>query len=193
MGTLARAVSFYIDGAKSGGLNALLDGTTSAMPSLAPALMAGDKCACNLFFRERDSENGASDPMDLPAGSTIVMAARLATADSDVLFVSSDFAGGEGESWDGTIDLNTTPITTAMANVKYGSAVDINIDIEVRDAGDTERLTFRFAAKLYRQIYEGGVAPSVVVLPAAILESPDGSRWQLSVDDNGQIAAERIA
>ena len=92
----------------------------------------------------------------------------------------------------GTLNLNTSEIETAMVGINYGGSIDLYIDIEVRDAGNTERLTYRATAKLYKQIYAGETAPSIVTLPPAILTSPDGSYWQLGVSNDGQPTFTRV-
>lgn len=191
MAELTRAIALYIDGDRSGGLNAQLDGTTSSPPNTPQSIMAGDKCALSLYFRRRASDNGASTVLDLPAGSTIVVAGKIATPAGSLLFVTTGFTAGTN-CYSATIDLNTDAIATAMSTVANGAWLDVYIDIEIRDASDSERLTFRVTARLFKQVYEGGVSPSLVVLPAAILQAPGGSRWQLTVDDNGVISATRI-
>jgi hypothetical protein len=191
MATLNREFLIYIDGAKWGGLDATLDGTSSAPPSLPHCFMAGDRATLKLFFRARDAANGPSTADTLPAGSTIVVAGRVAASDGALLFVASSFSAS-GDAYAGTVDLNTDAVATVMTSVAYGTYLDIYLDIEVRDAGDTVRTTYRINARLYKQVYAGEIAPSVVVPPAAILESPSGYRWQLAVTDDGQLQMTRV-
>jgi hypothetical protein len=191
MATLSREIAIYIDGSRSGGLDAVLDGKLSTARSYPHALMAGDKCPLKVFFRARDPQNGASTAVELAAGSTMVVAGR--TTAGVILFASSSFtAAGTGDDayMGGTIDLATVEIETALTATKYGSSIDIYIDIEVRDAGNTERLTFRAAAKLYKQVYDGSsIATSIAF---GTLTAPDLSQWQLTIGNDGQLSATRI-
>jgi hypothetical protein len=193
MATLTRDISIFIDGSRSGGLEAVLDGKASTQRAYPHALMAGDSCVLNIYFRQRSTANSASTAYELPSGSTLVVAGR--TTSGNLLFVSSDFVVS-GTSDDvrmaGTLNLNTSEIETAMVGINYGGSIDLYIDIEVRDAGNTERLTYRATAKLYKQIYAGETAPSIVTLPPAILTSPDGSYWQLGVSNDGQPTFTRV-
>lgn len=194
MATLAREISLYIDGAKHGGVDALLDGTASTPPSIRPAFMAGDKCNLKLFFRARAADFGVSTGYDLAAGSAIVVAAKTKTG-TDLLLSVTSFSGtgsGDTQAYQSTLDLNTVPIATATTGLANDAYVDIYLDIEVRNAGDTERLTYRVAARLYKQVYSGEAAPASVALPPAILVAPNGDRWQLGVDNDGNITVTRV-
>jgi hypothetical protein len=185
MTTLARSVSLYIDGNKSGGLNAALDGTLSSPPPNPTSLMAGDRCPVALYFRARATDDGASTVLELPAGSTVVMAGRMATG--ALLFASTGFTAGS-TCYTGTIDLGTAAIEAALAGTAYGASVTIYLDIEVRDAANLERLTFRIVASLYKQVYG-----DVSALPAVNLLSPSGYSWALTIDDDGNMAQTRQA
>lgn len=192
--TLGRTISLYVDGAKYGGLDALLDGKTSAPPSYSPTFMAGDVCTLDVYFRARATDNGVSTAYDLAAGATLVVVGRKSTG--DILFSASSFtatgSGSDDSKMTGTLSLATTEIETALTSVEYGSYISIYVDIELRNAGNTERITYRFEAKLYKQVYSGEVSPSDVVLPAALLESPSGYRYQLAVTDDGQLQLTRV-
>jgi hypothetical protein len=192
MATLSREIAIYIDGSRSGGLDAVLDGKLSTARSYPHALMAGDKCPLKLFFRARDPQNGASTALELAAGSTMVVAGR--TTAGVILFASSSFAAagtGDDAHMLGSIDLATAEIETALTAVNFGASIDIYIDIEVRDAGNTERLTFRAAAKLYKQVYDGSsIATSIAF---GTMTAPDGGVWQIGVTNDGQPSFTKVA
>jgi hypothetical protein len=193
MATLSREIALYIDGDKSGGLDAVLDGTNSTPPNYPTALMAGDKCPLKVYFRQKATDNTASTYLDLPAGSTLVVAGR--TTSGNVLFASTGFAasgaGTEASCYVGTIDLATAEIEAALAATPYGSAISIYIDIEVRNAGNTERLTFRGYAQLYKQVYDG--SSSATSIAFGTMTAPDGGVWQIGVTDDGQPTFTKVA
>jgi hypothetical protein len=193
MATLSREIALYIDGSKSGGLDAILDGPNSTPPNYPAALMSGDKCPLKVFFRQRATDNGASTFLDLPAGSTLVVAGRTVTG--SLLFASTGFtasgAGTDASCYAGTIDLSTEEIQTALVSTNYGSALSIFIDIEIRNAGDTERLTFRTSARLYKQVYDG--SSSVTSIAYGTMTAPDGGIWQIGVTNDGQPTFTKVA
>lgn len=193
MATLSREIALYIDGAKSGGLDAVLDGTNSTPPNYPPALMSGDKCPLKVYFRQKSTDNTASTYLDLPAGSTLVVAGR--TTSGSLLFASTGFAasgaGTEASCYAGTIDLATAEIEEALTSAAYGSAIAVYVDIEVRNAGNTERLTFRISANLYKQVYDG--SSSATSIAFGTLTAPDGGVWQLGVDNAGEITKTKVA
>ena len=194
MTTLNRVMELYIDGAKYGGADALLDGKRSSSPNSRPSFMAGDRCGVKLLFRSKPTDLSATSALELDAGATIVMSAKTASG-TDLLFSVSTFAASGSEDdkgYAGTLDLNTAECLAATASLENNASVSIYIDVEVRDAGNTERLTYRVQAYLHKQIYSSEVAPGTVDLPAAILVAPGGSRWQIGVDDNGLLTMTRV-
>jgi hypothetical protein len=195
MATLSRELSLYIDAQKPGGLNAILDGLLSSPPSYPPSFMAGDKVPLKVYFRQRSATNGVSTYLDPDVGATLVVAGRSVNSGT-LLFAASSFTiqgtGTDAACFSGTIDLATAEIEAALASVNYGESVDMYVDIEERNAGNTERLTFRANCRLYKQVYSGETAPASVTLPPAVLTAPDGSLWQLTIDNAGQLTSTRI-
>lgn len=188
MATLNREILLYIDGDRPGGLDALLDGKRSSAPNVRPAFMTGDKCSVKLLFRSKPVDLSASSALDLAVGATIVMSAKTKEGTS-LLFSVSSFAesgSSDDKGYAGTLDLNTAECLAATASLGNNESVLIYIDIEVRDAGNTERLTYRVAAYLYKQVYAGEVAPTPVLYPIGNFASPDGSIWVMSVTNDGQ-------
>jgi hypothetical protein len=190
MATMNLEKALYLDGAKSGGPDAALDGKTSSPPVSPFALMSGDKCPLKVYFRTRDANNGDSTWIDLPALSTLVVAGRTLTG--GILFYSSPFvpsgAGTDDSCHSGIIDLTSTAIELALQSTNYGGYIDMFVDVEVADAAGATLLTFRALSRLYRQVYSGSSAqPSVPML------SPSGYLWSLAIDDNGAWSVTRQA
>lgn len=192
MGTLNLEKALYLDGAKSGGIDASLDGTTSSPPSIPYSFMSGDKFTLNVYFRERSAQNGASTAMTLAGGSTIVVAGKISTPDGELLFAASSFTVS-GEAYAGLMNLDTEPIRTIMATVPNGAFLDMFIDVEVNDAGGTKNLTFRANFRIYKQAYSGEIAPSPLTLPPMTKTSPDGSVWAIGVTNDGQTEWTKVA
>ena len=181
----------YLDGAKPGGPDASLDGTTSSPPSVPYSFVAGDVFPVKVHFRARATDNGASTALTPVSGSTCVMAGKLAASGGTLLFsssltISSDF-------FTGTLNLNTAEVATALSNTAHGGSLDVYVDFEVKNAGGTVVLTYRANCKLYKQVYAGETSPSTVVAPTPILLSPDGSRWQITATDDGGIQLTKVA
>lgn len=161
--------------------------------------MSGDVCKLRLYFRKRGATTETDSTEEtLPAGSTIVFAGKnAADLTSDLLFSASSFSEVTGLSsskcYESTLNLNTIPISEAMSALdKTATKLTALVDIEVQNAGNTSKVTYRVTLDIYRQVYAGETAPSVVVPPAAIIESPSGYRWQLAVTDDGQLQMTRV-
>lgn len=180
----------YLDGAKSGGPDCALDGLTSTPAGTPYSFIAGDTYPIKVYFRAKASDGGVSTALTPTAGSTCVVAGK--SAGGSTLLFSATLAVS-GDFYTGTIDLNTDTIATAMSSLQNGQSIDVYVDFEVRNAGVTQILTYRATCKLYKQTYAGETAPSSVVTPPAILVSPDGSRWQLSIDNNGAVNGTKVA
>ena len=197
MTTLNRQINIYIDGDKPGGADCALAAKTST-PGGVLTIMAGDYVPCKVFFRRKSDTGAASAALALQTGATVVVSGKPLKSLSDAvpLFAATSFVSDgstDDQGYLGTLDLNTSEIAAAMTALTAGKKyLDIEVDIEVRDAGNTERVTYRISAQLYRQAYDGGTAPSPVTLPPLIMtDTVDGSRWQLSVAD-GQLTITKV-
>lgn len=191
MTAIAIGANLFIDGMRPGGADAALDGTTSNSSATPPSFVAGDVLDLKLWFRERAADGGTSTAMTIPSGSVIVVAGKLADSSGDLLFSATGFTA-DGDGYKATLDLNTTPISTALSSTAHGGYLAIYIDIEVQNAGNTARATYRVNARLYKQVYAGETSPSAVVPPTPILLSPDGSRWQMMATDDGGIQLTKV-
>jgi hypothetical protein len=191
MADLTLEKKIYLDGAKSGGPDASLDGLSSSPPSTPYAFVAGDTYPLKVYFRARADDNGASTALNPVAGSTLVVAGKLAASGGGLLFSSSLTVSGD--FFTGTLDLNTAEVVAALATTAHGGYIDVFVDFEVKNAGGTVVLTYRANCLLYQQVYAGETAPSSVVPPTPILLSPDGSRWEIAATDDGQLSLTKVA
>jgi hypothetical protein len=200
MATAIPEINLFLDYAKPGGLEPLLASFKSRPVYTRPAVMAGDVCKLRLYFRivGATAESDSTEET-LPAGSTIVVAAKPASnlAATSLLFCASTFTEVSGISgakcYEGEINLSTAEIVSAMALLApTADRITARVDIEVRNAGNTSRVTYQTSVDIFRQVYSGETAPSTVTLPPSVLTAPDLSQWQLTIGNDGQLSATRI-
>lgn len=191
MGAITIGQNLFIDGMRPGGADAALDGTTSTSLSSPVSFVAGDVLTLKVWFRERATDGGTSTAMTIPSGSVIVVGGKLASSAGELLFSATSFSA-DGDGYIATLDLNTTPISTALSSIDHGRYLDIYVDIEVQNAGNTARATYRVNGRLYKQVYAGETSPSSVVPPTPILLSPDGSRWEIAASNDGEIQLTKV-
>jgi hypothetical protein len=196
MTTLNRAIKWYINGDLPGGRNAMLDGLTANPPQLKPALMQGDTLPLQLYFRQPGLVGADTTALTLAAGYTLYLVGKLASeidSGAALFAISTWTSPGEGqEYYAGTLNLNTEAIAAAFAASGAGDTLDIAVDIEYRDAGNTERCTYRADVQLFRQVYQGA---EVLPTPSATYPfvSPSGYVFEQTIDDNGQLSIRRIS
>lgn len=183
-------VVFYIDIEQPGGQNAALYRLTNNAPPQRIALMARNILPVTLEFRTKSTTANESTAAEIPEGWEIVMAGR-ATADGDLLFLVDDLTAPEGDAtgWTGTLDLDTEGIAAALAGK---NSLEISIDVMVRKADDSERVTYRIPAIIYRQMYAGDGEPSSIAAVPPVLVAPNGDRWSVSVTNEGQLELMRL-
>jgi hypothetical protein len=193
--TLNRVLELVINGDLPGGANATLDSKTSGKtPSIRPRWMAGDACPLNLYFRKPATAIGAASTVyALSTPMSLVLSAKKdeQNIEGDELFRISDWAViGSGETiyYQGSLDLTTVALASLFAS--GSDEVPVSVDIEYRDAANSSRLTWRAELTLCRQVYSGGIPPSS--LSSSYLQSPDGSLYQITVDDAGEIQKTKI-
>jgi hypothetical protein len=167
MATLNRIVPLYINGDIPGGLEAALEGKTSQRVARKPQFMAYDCFELDLYFRKPGASAGtASTAYTLPAAWSLVFAAKLKgpPISGDVLFSCASWSetepSGDDARYIGTLDLNTTAVAAALVANPTLNSIPILIDVEMRNALNSERLTWRIEAELIRQVYANEGAPS---------------------------------
>jgi hypothetical protein len=147
----------YLDRGKPGGQSCVLQGTSCSLAAANHQLIQGDKLRLRIHFRTVAGFGTASTSVTLDAGDVMVLAGKLATTPgaADALFSCSSFvqgASGTDNYYEGVVDLNTTELATALTSVLY---VDCSIDIEIQNAANTERLSYRVTVRVHKQAYAG--------------------------------------
>ena len=196
MSTISKAYELFINGNLPGGRDALLKSKTDGNAiSEKPVWMQGDKCLLHLYFRAPGEPGANSTSLDLGESFSMVLSGALPAAPTVPLFSVSDWAKkGEADYYyEGVLDLATNPLETAFAADTSATELKVAVDIEVRDPGDTTRITYRANLSISRQTYAGQAAPGAVALPAALLTAPDGGVWQLGVDNLGEITKTKVS
>lgn len=188
--TLYRVLELAINGDLPGGYNSLLKSKTSSeAQTIRPRMIAGNRFSLRLYFRKPGtSVGGASAVYDLvtPNGMMLVGKKDDPTIEGDSLFSVVDWVkiGADDTTYyQGVLDLTTPAITALFASGP--DEVPVTADVDIRDGTDSECLSYRLEMTLCRKVYTGaGILPTT--LSASYLQSPDGSTWQCTIDDNGQ-------
>lgn len=186
-----RTIDLFIDVARPGGQTCLLNGAQSSAVTEAPRWMQGDEFAIRLFFRDVSAGiYTASTAVTLDAGAEIVLAAKEDVDAEDLLFNATGFTAATdatlGAYYGATLSLNTTELQDALAAA--ADTLDALVDVEVQNADNTSRVTFRFAVKITQQVYanEADPTPGTPAYPAAstlMLKEPSGGNYRFK---NGQ-------
>lgn len=189
MSDLTLAKSIYLDGERSGGPDASLDGEASNPPSTPYSFIVADRFPLNVYFRKRSTENGNSTALNPPTGSTCVVAGR--TSSGALLF--AELLTVSGDHYTGTLDLTPAAVAAAVSTLAFGGAADLFLDFETKNAGETNTLTFRANCKLYKQVYDGTTPAGPVTVPPTVAVSPDGSRWRMDITNDGALQPVKVA
>lgn len=160
---LNRVLDIYLDVAAPGGANCLLDSSTaasgiSAAGSVSPSLMQGDRFELRLHFRRKDAATGIYSDQPWPAGTGIAIGGKKqgALATGAALLSAGTFVktvDGDAIFYAAIVDLTAAAVATALGTDEY---LTLLVDVEVQDSGNSERLTYRFAATLNRQAMATG-------------------------------------
>jgi hypothetical protein len=200
MATAIPEINLFLDYYKPGGVEPLLEEFKSKQVYSRQAFMSGDVCKIRLYFRKRGA-TAESDSTEetLPAGSTIVVAGRNSTdLTSALLFCANAFSEVTGlnssKCYEATLDLNTETMLAAMTGLATTvTKITAVIDIEVRNAGNTSRVTYRTTIEIYRQVYAGEIAPSPLSLPPMTRTDELGGVWEIGVTSTGQTTWTKVA
>lgn len=155
----ARSLTIYLDTGNQTG--ALLkpngDGTGFSTDSTLE-LIAGDKYALRISFRDETK----ALKLSLPSGFDVQFVGR-ASASGDILFLADSFSEDTSDTneyfYAATLDLGTAEISDAFAALSGTDQLEVVVQVECRDSGNTERITLQFSAILFRDYYTSG-APS---------------------------------
>ena len=181
--------SLYLDVDRPGGAACVLSGTTSNTQQDRVAFVAGDTLTLRLYFRRRAGTGTASTAVDLAAGSAIVVAGKADLTSIDALFSATGFTADlASHFYYATLDLTTTGLATLLATA---TSAAVYVDVEVQDATNAKRITYRFLATVYKQAYTGteGLVDGNPPYPAVdnvAVKNPTGGmhreksgKWQL--------------
>ena len=195
MSNISMAYQLVINGDLPGGLNSLLKSISEGNPiSVMPVWMQGDECSLRCYFRTPGAPGAASVSVELTEGFSMIVSGVLKDSPGDPLFLVSSWTkqGSTDVYYQGTINLNTVPLAAAFEANTDLDQLNVSVDIEVRNAGDTQRITYRADIAIARQAYSGEADPEAIDYPAAILVAPDGSRWRQGINNDGQPTFERV-
>ncbi len=133
----------------------LLDSRDAISQAEPPEWTEGDRFSLRLFFRAR--QGSALVAVDLPSNSVIVVAGCDRTKPNDPpLFSATGFAlSGTGDSacWTAILNLATDELHAALATK---SSIQVEVDCELSDPGNTERATLHFSATIRAESYASG-------------------------------------
>lgn len=176
--------------AASGNNAALFENDTSSQrKSGRLSLIAADLLNLRVWPM-RPGINVAAAPTSeaLAAGTVMAMAARPASNPNtgDVLFFATLTPAAGEDYWEGDLNLNTTAILDTLT----GSTTQIIalVDIELQNAGNTERVTYQFEAVIKAQALHGdeGVPadaePPYPAVDQLVLKQGDGAWYRFGND-----------
>lgn len=201
MATEIPEISLYLDYAKPGGADPLLQGFTSRPVYSKPSLMSGDIFKLRLYFRKTGATaDDASTQQTLADGVSIIVAGKSSSdlsISAPVLFCCTYFVQVTGSSdqvcYEGELNLDTAEMAAAMETLsKSATKLSAVIDVEIRNTTNSKRVTYRMTLDINRQVYSDTSALAGPIA-TAYLASPDGSRWQLTIDDNGRSSWTKVA
>lgn len=167
--TWSRTISIYIDIDRPGGQACVLNGTQGGYRASPHGFMQGDKFTLRVYPRTVSSGIGAlTTSVQLAAGSKVVFSAKASAASSTTLFGIEELEAPGSPTdpyyYEGLLDLNTAELATAL-----GSAQSLNVvaDVEIQNADNSERLSFRIPITITAQVYDNELPP---VAPGSELE-----------------------
>jgi hypothetical protein len=149
-----------------------------------------------LFFVRRDNVPvevqfvRGGTVVELGSGATGRMGVK-ATYDGDLLAFDSNWTkSGAGATTIYTLDLNfNTTELDALFPEDDEDSVTAKVELEWT-VGATVSSTLPCAAVIFNDVLRGGeVVPTVVAETSFLLESPDSSVWQISIDNDGALTA----
>lgn len=159
----ARSLDLFLNVAAPVGAQLVRSAGNLAAPE-RPNWIAGDKFALRLNLRQPGSGGTGSQAVELEEGDVITFAG-VKSGDDTVLFLASEFEdvseGDEDPVYEALLNLNTEELGTALGD---DASMLVVVDVEIRDAANTERRTLRFSVTILQQVYEGD-APAPTAIP----------------------------
>jgi hypothetical protein len=183
-----RTQTIYLD--TSNPTSALLrrDSETTQQNTSGLRFVAGDKFPLRLAFY--DLSAGAA--ITLASGFTLAFAGKLSTAinGSTLLFLTTSFTGvtvGSETHYSGTLDLNTEEIMDAFDAAPTSNELSVVVDVEYRNAANTERVTLRVPCTLLRQVYTDEGTPGSATPVVRVTQPSTGDVYLLTISATGQL------
>jgi hypothetical protein len=176
MSTWDRSYPLSIDVDKPGGGKCLLDGKTSGDLVTDIEWMQGDVFPLAVRFRRKSTLGSNSTMIQMPSGAGMVLDGKASLSGESILRVSEWVSEGSGDEllYKGTLDLTSAALTTAIGTA---ASITVYVDVEIQAPGTAEPVTFRFEAKIHKQVYTGVSAPAPV--------GGSGGRWEEYTNANG--------
>jgi hypothetical protein len=141
----------------------LVRGAGNLSPVERPIFIFGDKFPVRL------------DPTDI-----INLAGSIDTSADTILFLATGFTNVGDDTnpvYQAVLDLNTEELLAALGN---DDSLLVNVDVEIKNAANTQRRTLRFQASILQQVFEGDEPP-----PVSIPDYPDAASIALKAPANG--------
>jgi hypothetical protein len=147
----------YLDRGKPGGQTCVLNGVSSQALQSNHQMLQGDTLRLRIHWRTAGGYGAVATSVTLDAGDAMVLAGKLATDPGavDALFSCATFvqgAAGADNYYEGVLDLNTAELATALTSALYE---DCSVDVEIQNAANTERLSYRLTVRVHKQVYAG--------------------------------------
>ncbi|HTJ78544.1 MAG TPA: hypothetical protein VL357_06070 [Rariglobus sp.] len=189
--TLQTDLFFNINRPKGGTLLRDIFGQANAPTQ---SWVAADCFLARIFFLKPSVNFGtAADIAVLEAGDTMVLSGKNAAG--TLLFSAIDWApvteGADDAAvtrYEGVVDLNTVPLLALFSG--NTTQVTITGELEVRNAGNTRRLSCQFDLQILRQSYAGESAPNPAtpLYPAPnelALITPANGTYRIKTNETG--------
>ncbi len=167
--TWDRTISIYFDLDRPGGQVCVLNGTQASYRNERHGFMQGDVFKLRVYPRILANGIGAeTTSVELGSGSKVVFSAKASPASATTLFGIEELAAPETPAspfyYEGTLNLNTSELADALGSL---ASLDVVADLEVQNADNTERLSFRIPLRIHAQVYDNEIPP---VPPGSELE-----------------------
>jgi len=207
-----RTRTLYVDVDAVPGVNVLLQPDSPNPLNTQTAFVQGDRFTLRVAFMKRKppEEVGGLDGVvyqELAAGDVLVLAGREGgnVVFGQTLFVADGFVKvvveedeAERIFYEAVCNLHTTAIARLFQE-RRTTTMAIAVDLEVQNAGNTERVTYRFGATLLSEAYQGEEPPEEAGLlypPPSALVTADrvviAPGWRIVVGPDGAITTEEV-
>jgi hypothetical protein len=158
----------------------LVRGAGNLSPVERPIFIFGDKFPVRLLLIQAGDNGVGSTPVLLDPTDIINLAGSIDTSADTILFLATGFTNVGDDTnpvYQAVLDLNTEELLAALGN---DDSLLVNVDVEIKNAANTQRRTLRFQASILQQVFEGDEPP-----PVSIPDYPDAASIALKAPANG--------